>query len=581
MTHRRRTKYLRLAFLIVFLACAGIWVFRIEATSQLNPSNAISEHQQLSGEGKAQLRDLLDKAQLSDLRWPSFANDQIELKELYDSTGDTLCWIEGNRPTAQAREIIQALKDADYKGLKADDYDGPRWDGRLAQMQQSRAMTESDLVKFDLALSVSTMRYVSDLHIGRVNPRLFHFGLDIDHKTFDLSEFLRMELIDSPDTGTALASLEPPFPVYRRTEAALKTYLDLAKRDDGGILPVPPKAVKPGASYDGVPQLMKLLTLLGDLPANTAVNVGNVYQGALVTALKHFQQRHGLDPNGTIDPPTLKELNTPLAHRVLQLQLTMERLRWVPHQFDQPPVVVNIPEFRLRADDEQYHWALSMKVVVGKAYGHQTPVFASQIRAVIFRPYWNVPYSIVRAELLPHLKKDASYFAKNSYEVVDRNEHVVADGVVSTEVEQQLRAGKLYVRQRPGPENALGLLKFDVPSSYDVYLHDTPAQQLFSRSRRDFSHGCIRLENPVALAKWLLRDKPEWTEDNIRTAMHGEKTMQVKLDKPVPVLIVYGTAVVMEDGEVRFFDDIYGQDVALAQSLTGDYPYGSGVPAGK
>lgn len=323
-----------------------------------------------------------------------------------------------------------------------------------------------------------------------------------------------------------------------------------------------------------------MLTLLGDLPAGTG-DARGTYQGALVTAVKHFQQRHGLDPNGMIDPPTLKELNTPLARRVLQLQLTMERLRWLPHEFDRPPIVVNIPEFRLRVDDERYHWVLSMKVVVGRAYRTQTPVFASQIRAVIFRPYWNVPSSILRAELLPHLKKDASYFAKNSYEVVDRSENVIADGAVSKEVEQQLRAGKLSVRQKPGPENALGLLKFDVPSSYDVYLHDTPAQQLFSRSRRDFSHGCIRLENPVALAKWVLRDNPEWTEDKIRAAMHGDKTVQARLDKPIPVLIVYGTAVVMENGEVRFFDDIYGQDAALEKVLAGDYPYGAGIPAGQ
>jgi murein L,D-transpeptidase YcbB/YkuD len=224
-----------------------------------------------------------------------------------------------------------------------------------------------------------------------------------------------------------------------------------------------------------------------------------------------------------------------------------------------------------------------MKVVVGRAYRHQTPVFASEIRSVIFRPYWDVPSSILRAELIPHFEKNPSYFSENSYEIVDKNGRVVSEGTVSEEIEQRLRAGVLGVRQKPGPENALGLVKFDIPSRYDVYLHGTPATQLFSRSRRDFSHGCIRAEDPVALAEWVLRGKPAWTVDNIQTAMNGDKTIQVKLDKPIPVLILYSTAVVMEDGEVRFFEDIYGHDAALERVLAEGYPYSSSAdfPAGR
>ena len=214
----------------------------------------------------------------------------------------------------------------------------------------------------------------------------------------------------------------------------------------------------------------------------------------------------------------------------------MERLRWLPHDFDRPPIVVNIPEFRLRADDEQFHWALSMNVVVGKAYGHhETPVFASQIKSVIFRPYWNVPESITRAELLPHLKKDPRYLADNAYEIVDPSGAVVvSEGIVNSEIESQLRSGELRVRQKPGPKNALGLIKFDIPSSYDVYMHSTPAPELFSKSRRDFSHGCIRVEKPVALAEWVFQGQPEWTEDRIEAAMNGDKTFEVKLDKAGP-----------------------------------------------
>jgi murein L,D-transpeptidase YcbB/YkuD len=224
-----------------------------------------------------------------------------------------------------------------------------------------------------------------------------------------------------------------------------------------------------------------------------------------------------------------------------------------------------------------------MKVVVGKAYRHQTPVFAREIRSVIFRPYWDVPSSILRAEVIPHLEKNPFYLAENSYEIVDKKGKVVSEGTLSHEIEEQLRSGALAVRQKPGPENALGLVKFEIPSRYDVYLHGTPATALFSRSRRDFSHGCIRVEDPVSLAAWVLRDKPGWTTDKIRTAMSGDKTIQVKLDKPIPVMILYSTAVVMEDGEVRFFDDIYGHDAALERALAKGYPYSNGadVPAGR
>jgi L,D-transpeptidase YcbB len=554
----------------------------IKTSGRFASSEADSGPQRLTADGKALLHSLVDAAELPALQWPNFANYQNEVKEFYDAFSGTLPWIWQGKPTPQARAIVRSLKDAETKGLRPEDYDGSRWDERLAQLEQSRSVSESDLIRFDLALTVSTMRYVSDLHIGRVNPRLFHFDFEIDHRKLDLSEFLRKELIKAHDIDITINTVEPPFPVYRRTEAALKTYLELARRDDGAILPVPSRTVRPGDSYAGVPRLVRLLSLLGDLPGEHGYTE-DTYQGAFVDGVKRFQQRHGLDPNGLIDAATLRELNTPLSHRVIQLQITMERLRWLPHEFDRPPIVVNIPEFRLHVDNEEYHWVLSMKVVVGRAYRHQTPVFASEIRSVIFRPYWDVPSSILRAELIPHFEKNPSYFSENSYEIVDKNGRVVSEGTVSQEIEQRLRAGVLGVRQKPGSENALGLVKFDIPSRYDVYLHGTPATQLFSRSRRDFSHGCIRAEDPVALAEWVLRDKPAWTVDNIQTAMNGDKTIQVKLDKPIPVLILYSTAVVMEDGEVRFFEDIYGHDAALERVLAEGYPYSSSAdfPAGR
>ena len=216
-----------------------------------------------------------------------------------------------------------------------------------------------------------------------------------------------------------------------------------------------------------------------------------------------------------------------------------------------------------------------MNVVVGRAYRTQTPVFSGEMRYVIFRPYWNVPSSILRSELIPKIARNRSYLAANNYEVMDGSGGVVTDGGVSDGVLSGLRSGEYSIRQKPGPKNALGLVKFIFPNAYNVYLHSTPSVSLFSRARRDFSHGCILVQNPAALAVWVLRDKPGWTLDKVRAAMNGNQTVQVTLDKPIPVLILYSTAVVDPGGEVLFFDDIYGYDAKLAKALAAGYPYPS------
>jgi len=525
---------------------------------------------QLSAAGEIQLHAIMDAAELADLHWPAFGKYQGEVRDFYDSSERSLPWMRPTGPGPQALAIIRLLNHSDSEGLYPEDYDVPRWEGRLQALGQRDPAPESDRVRFDVALTVSVMRYISDLHLGRVNPHLILHDLALDDTNFDLSGFLRDKLVNASDKDIQIAieAVEPPFPTYHRTRNALATYLELSRRDDGELLPTPRKAIKPGDSYTGLSRLTRLLGLLGDLSDNEkGVAHPGVYGEPLVSAVKRYQQRHGLEPNGLINWQTLQDLNTPLNQRVAQLQLTLERLRWMPHQFQRPPIVVNIPEFRLRAVDEQYHWVLSMKVVVGRAYRNQTPVFTSGIKSVIFSPYWNVPLSIVRAELLPDIHRDPAYLARNRYEIVDSAGAVVSQSAVTEGIERQLRSGKLGIRQMPGPDNALGLLKFDFPNAHDVYMHGTPATQLFSRSRRDFSHGCIRVEDPVALATWLLRDQPGWTAAHVRAATLEGKTLRVDLERPVPVLIVYGTALVMENGEVHFFRDIYGQDALLEKAL--------------
>ncbi len=377
-----------------------------------------------------------------------------------------------------------------------------------------------------------------------------------------------------------MAEIDPPFDGYRRTLAALAHYRALAREDDGELLPQTKKPVEPGDVYAGVPRLARLLRTLGDLPPDAIRGADDrIYSRVLVEAVKRFQGRHGLLPDGRIGKGTLAQLNTPLTRRVRQIELTLERWRWVPHSFSRPPIVVNVPEFELRAFGPSYASELEMKVIVGGAYRHKTPVFSGELKLVIFHPYWNVPLSIQRAELVPQLERDRSYLAQHDYEVVTQQGAVVTNGTISDELLPQLRSGKLLIRQIPGPKNALGLVKFVFPNPNDVYMHDTPGIELFARSRRDFSHGCIRVEKAAELAEWVLREEPDWSPDRIHEAMNGPKPLQVLLKRPIPVLIVYGTAVVLEGGEVRFFEDFYGDNAALEAQLARGYPRSSATIA--
>jgi L,D-transpeptidase YcbB len=569
------TLWLALSVAIVALLCGGAVGFARRFQSQSNSASTATPPQQISPEGRASLQAIIQAGNLPDLRWPNFSDYTKHLQKFYNSYGYSLPWVRGMEPSPQARQLIALLLQAEQKGLNADDYDGARWNARVALLKPAAAQpTEADALRFDVALTVCVMRYISDLHIGKVNPRHFDFGLDVETKKYDLPDFLKDHVVDGSDVTGALAQVEPPYPGYKRTIAALHTYLELAKQSDNSKLPVPKKTIAPGDTYAGIPQLAQKLRIVGDLPADAVVPAdATVYQGALVEAIKSFQRRHGREPDGRIGAQALADLNVPLSVRVRQMQLVLERWRWLPLSYNASPIVANIPEFRLRAYDENFKVAVTMNVVVGKAYNHDTPIFVDRMEYLVFRPYWSVPYSIARAEFFSRIARDPEYLAKKGFEVVDSRQQVVASGTVSSDVLEQLRAGRLFIRQKPGPKNSLGLVKFIFPNNFNIYMHDTPEQEFFSRSRRDFSHGCIRLERPADLAAFVLRNNPGWDMDRVRAAMKGDSTQQVNLSRAIPVLILYGTVIVPEDGLVHFYDDIYGHDAALDQVLQQGYPY--------
>jgi L,D-transpeptidase YcbB len=568
---RSRFQSISMTLLVLF----GLASFAIAPSTPLAYGSASGNTSAVSPDGQTWLRRAINEGKFAELRWPDFSDYRAYLNNFYQLNNYSLWWVTGQEPTPQARKMVELLLQSDLKGLSPDDYDGPRWQDRLATLKPvAQHPNESGAVKFDLALTVCAMRYISDLHIGKVNPKRVAFFLEDGSKKYDLAVFLKDHVANAPDVSAVLAQVEPQYPGYWRTLQALQKYIEFAKHDDGEQLPPVKKSIAPGQVYSGIPRVARLLRLEGDLPQGVPDSSDDLtYGGALLSAVKSFQSRLGRDPSGLIDVQTVADLNVPLSRRVRQMQLVLERWRWLPSSFEQRPIVVNIPEFLLRTNDKDLNVQLTMRVVVGKALGHSTPVFSDMIEYVVFRPYWDVPPSIVRGELIPHIVRDPDYLAKKEFEVVDNHGSVVTAGVVSKEVLDELRAGRLAIRQKPGPKNALGLVKFVFPNSYNVYLHDTPSAEFFAKSRRDFSHGCIRLEHPAELAGWVLRDNPAWNMERIQAAMNGETTQQVKLARPIPVFIVYGTVIVTEDGLVHFYDDIYGHDTALEKALAKGYPY--------
>lgn len=513
--------------------------------------------------GRHGLCHLIEVGRLDDLKWPDFQEYREQLFKLYLLKDFDLLWVSGNQLTPQSRAVINSLQQADREGLDPDDYDGPRWQQRVERVLAQEPILPEDLARFDLALTISVMRYIADLHNGRVRSSL-HFGLET--KEFNVVEYLHDRLLRAIDVDAAMRELEPRPAGYWRTKKALGDYLALVQEGEGESIPMPDFPLKPGDSYSGTASLRERLKRFGDLPKDAVDSPPNIYGGALVAAVKHFQRRHGLDPDGRLTKETYDQLSTPLSRRVTQLQLTLERWRWLPDTLESPFIVVNIPEFRLRAYDN-HHATFAMKAIVGEAPDHETPVFADRLEAVVFRPYWNVPESIVRTELVPELRKRPHYLPRHHMEIVNRRGDVITTDLVDAKMLRQLQSGALMLRQQPGPANALGLVKFVFPNQYSIYMHGTPERGLFSLARRDLSHGCIRVENPAALAAWVLRDVPAWTPGRINTAMRGNESIEVKLPHGIPILILYGTARVEESGEVRFFNDIYGLDASLTTAL--------------
>jgi murein L,D-transpeptidase YcbB/YkuD len=412
---------------------------------------------------------------------------------------------------------------------------------------------------FDVALTSAMLHYLADLRIGRVRSE-YHTRLpDPRLKAYDPVERLRTGLA-AGRLQAAVQAAEPAIRLYGQVKAALAHYRALS-RQPYPPLPAPREKVAPGGAYPAAQALFERLVLLGDLPPDAPPPADGVYGEAMEEGVRHFQSRHGLLDDGVLGRGTVAALNVPPARRVRQLELTLERLRWLPDLGPGPLIMVDLPAYRLWAFQNGGSSAegaapLEMRVVVGTAVKTETPLFVGQMRYLEFNPYWNVPRSIVEKELLPKLARNPAYLAQNAMETVPPGASIA-----------DLQAGRARVRQRPGPKNSLGAIKFAMPNPMDIYLHSTPARELFERSRRDLSHGCIRVEHPAALAQFVLGGQRPWTADAIQAALQPGPTRHVDLVHPVPVVIFYATAIVDSTGSPRFVADIYGRDRTLEQEL--------------
>jgi murein L,D-transpeptidase YcbB/YkuD len=311
--------------------------------------------------------------------------------------------------------------------------------------------------------------------------------------------------------------------------------------------------------------------LEGDAAEDVTLKAASsVFNSTLSEAVKSYQHRHGIAEDGRLMPQMIRSLNVPMTDRVAQLQNSLERWRWLPEPYLHARLMVNLPEFVLRGYDPDHKLDFTMRVVVGQVMGqHRTPVFTHMMKYLVFRPYWNVPVDIARKELVPHMTANRGYLTSKNFEVTNNKGIVQADYTA-----KQVAQGAVMVREKPGPKNSLGLVKFIFPNQYDIYLHSTPAVSLFERSRRDFSHGCIRVQNPVDLAVWVLQGQGDWDEDKVQEAMSdGPDNKTVSLKTPLPIVIFYLTAVVDEDGQTHFFDDIYGYDSEMQKVFAKGPPY--------
>ena len=478
-------------------------------------------------------------------------------------------WLDTrNQPRPVAIQAATQLTAAENDGLLPADYEAAKIASAVASASKV-PLSPEEAIKLDALLTQSVLRYSNELHHGRIDPKTIRENYSADARVpFDANVLLTQSLA-AGDLKPLWLAATPKAPMYDELRTELQRYLRL-RSNPAWSTPLPALAktanIRPEQEWSGLPILAQRLIALGYLSANTAKDPVK-FTPELQQAVATYQKFHSLKQSGLIDRATVESINISPTERAAQIAQTLERLRWAPLQQTQRMIVVNIPEYRLRAYTLYNYKAIQtvpINVIVGRAHSNPTPLFNKDMQYVEFSPFWNVPPSILRKEMLPRLQRDPNYLQRGNYEVVGRNGKKVD---VTPETLAGLANGSMRVRQRPGRGNALGGVKFVFPNNDNIYLHHTSSPGLFKRDYRALSHGCVRVEEPKALAKYVLQDDPEWTAQRISNAIDRHAGGTVHLKQPIPVVITYLTTVIGEDKNLYFLPDVYGQDKVLKHAL--------------
>ncbi|MCF8057108.1 MAG: L,D-transpeptidase family protein [Desulfocapsa sp.] len=505
--------------------------------------------------------------ELLGLDWKDIdANYQDQwLMAVYSELGINPLWVDENGPTEQAKRIFTALKDVEADGLDSNGYEVEE----IASLWEMRTATH--LARLDIHLTLGLLGYVHDMQKGRLapklqNPKLFdRAGGELFHPVTAIAEAR-----NHVDINAYLAGLAPGHRHYQALRKELRQYRKIAAEGGWpGITSGP--AIYPGKSDGRIPAVRQLLTITGDLTGAVGTNL-ELYDDALVDAVKKYQGRHGLKVDGIIGKRTTAALSVPVEKRIRQILLNMERWRWTEHELGRKYVLIDIAGFNLQGVVDN-HIQLEMRVIVGKLH-HETPVFSDTIKYIEFHPFWNITPSIARNEMLGELRKDSNYLAAKHIRLFSSwqsdAEELDPQSIDWNEVSRK-KISRYKLRQDPGPWNALGVVKFVFPNKYSVYLHDTPAQSLFKETDRAFSHGCIRLNKPIQLAQFLLVDsRNEWSQRLIQEVLEKKKRKIIRLHQQIPVHLVYQTVWVDKDEALHFSKDLYGRDKQLGKALFGE-----------
>jgi L,D-transpeptidase YcbB len=540
--------------LILFAACGS------EDASARPPGDAENRAAAVSSDT---LRFLIAERVDTD-RAPDPVEEHVweHVRAIYTAREHAPVWIDGGRPNDRARALLSHLSSVHEDGLRVEDYQPDRMEQQLGSLSGSDPSAEATL-EAELRLTSLFVQYGEDMLTGRIAPRSVEQSWHIDPSEPDIDSLL-VRIVRAEDFERGLASLRPRDEAYAGLRRSLARYREIGER--GGWPSVASGSVlTPGDSSERVPAVRARLAAEGFIPHRRIAD-SLLYDEDLAGAVYQFQRRYGIARDSALGPETRRTMNVTVEERIRQIEANMERWRWLPHGFESRYLLVNVPAFRLHAY-EGGEAVMDMAVIVGEEYT-ATPVFADSMSFLEFYPYWHIPMSIARRDILPAAARDPGHLARNGYEIVRQWTNDAQPIPVSSLGRSQLQPRNFpyRLRQRPGPTNALGKVKFMFPNEFAIYLHDTPGQQLFDRRVRTFSNGCIRVENPVALAEWVLAPNGGWDRSRIRSAMEGP-TRRVDLEQKVPIYIVYLTTYV-EGDELFFRQDIYDRDARLMATLS-------------